>query len=372
MDEHFPWGTLCRGALRTSEPTAPAGDRNVMGIPPFVLAVYLGISLCANSTAVLGQVNPDDVATFYQAGASLILQNRSAPTDPTFSIASVFVENPFTESIDGTTVSDGFDVSSVFTAPLPAGGTGSINLAARVSSQVEPGFVFRSDLSVEITNGFLNSAAPFVNPDSTTNPTGVPNSFQVSAGGVIKETLTVAGDPSLASIVLELDVEGEWAEQPDDLDIVGSTSSNSITQGSGAAARSIYVRTSSGTVTTINDRVVSDPVPVVGGQAEVVFGLAQAATVRLAQITGAIPASVSVTGSFSDTIRVSIVRGIDSSGNPVALRSVATSNGAAIPVANSEPVEAEPVPIPAWALGMLVVILGSLGRMAMARSLRAG
>ncbi|MEO0435352.1 MAG: hypothetical protein AAF098_00430, partial [Pseudomonadota bacterium] len=302
---------------------------------------------CSQPQLAIQPPNGDPV--FFDAGATVLVRNTFGPVGTTDPNASSVLSTVASATDNGQIASDDFDLTRIFSAPDPSNGVRSLSFTARGSSSVEPGFMYRSAIEILVQTGFLDPANPFVNMDGTVNSSGVPDTFEALTTGSLQETVSVSGAPNLAAIILELTIEGSWMRTPGSLSANGASNLTTVSQQDGAVLTQIYTSSAAG---LISDTIQTNPIPVVGGQADVNLQIAQSAILRLRELTDPIPNDLSINGDFLQTISVTAVSGVSSSGDPIPLSNVSAASGATLPFTPSTATpspSAEPIPIPLWA-----------------------
>ena len=308
---------------------------------------------CSQSQLAVQPPNGDPV--FFDAGATVLVRNTFGPVGTFDPNASSVLSTVASATDNGQIASDDFDLTRIFSAPDLSNGVRSLSFTARGSSSVEPGFMYRSAIEILVQTGFLDPTNPFVNMDGTVNSSGVPDTFAALTTGSLQETLSVSGASNLAAIILELSIEGTWMRTPGSLSANGATNLTTVSQQDGAVLTQIYSSSAAG---LISDTIQTTPIPVVGGQANVNLQIAQSAILRLRELTDPLPNNLSINGDFLQTISVTAVSGVSSSGDPIPLSSVSAASGATLPFTPSTTTpapSAEPIPIPFWAYMMLAL-----------------
>lgn len=241
-----------------------------------------------------------------------------------------------------------FDQAYVFSGESLPGVPDDMTYSVSASAQSDYGLL-RSSFNTSIDNIVFHLGNPDYDPMMGT---GIPDAVGGRAVAAFQERITVTGAPELFGIRLVLRMTGELSQEGGGYPFAAGFASLNQSTNFGGGAIAFTTTSSPG---AFDELVVSNPIFLIDGQAELNFSLETSAfwQVVSSQQVLANSLSVSSTVDFFNTVRVTEIQGFDLAGNEVAITSAIGESGT-VYVANVVP---EPASATLLFVGTVVLLV---------------
>jgi hypothetical protein len=262
-------------------------------------------------------------------------------------------------SVDAQYSRDFTGITSVFCEDECFEELGTMTLSAHGRANAANG-VLKASVSATVDNPVLLSGDgyendPFViDTDFNTDQNGIPDVLRAQSLATFNDTVAVAGANGLSSIQLEFQLTGEIARNGTFAAFaqVGQDTNGPFTAGPGT---SLGI---AGGVGAFDMTVLSDPIDVVGGFADLSFGLYTVVRYDISDL-GDGGGSYTTTVDFFSTLAIQNIIGLNENGEQIALSNVTGSDGT---IFFDQPTGDVPEPMTAVLLSIGLVTLGAARR----------
>lgn len=333
----------------------PAVGRSLRsgGLAALVGAAVLWSGAAAEATPVTGARFAVFLGNDLAPNSTYLSQDYSV-TDPTG------VDESYSRDFTGNTSSSGGGEGE----GEASAATATMTLSAAGKAQSSGGSL-KASVTATVTNPlFVENNSPYViDTNFNTDPNGIPGTFSASSLATYTDSLTVSGAGALSSIQVTFGLTGSIAEDPNDpSNFYVATSALVIQNPHGPYALGgesyLYGAITAG---SIDATVLANPIDVVGGVAELSFGLLTEVDYTLDSFFLNEFASYTSTADFFNTLQITDVTGFGANGEEVFLTDVVASDGTVILQRQAPMVHVpEPASFAVFGLGLLGV--GGLAR----------